>query len=82
MFSLDLTQVLSEDHLLVAETGVRDAHIHCKFRMLNSWIEGFSVDPYLSGQLNAETIIGHQDAGVIANLKVRFFAPSWMSIIH
>ncbi|KZL66043.1 beta-glucosidase [Colletotrichum tofieldiae] len=31
--------------------------------------EGFSVDPYLSGQLNAETIIGHQDAGVIANLK-------------
>ncbi|CAJ2509729.1 Uu.00g056290.m01.CDS01 [Anthostomella pinea] len=31
--------------------------------------EGFSVDPYLSGQLNAETIIGHQDAGVIANSK-------------
>ncbi|KAI4868740.1 glycoside hydrolase family 3 protein [Hypoxylon rubiginosum] len=31
--------------------------------------EGFSVDPYLSGQLNAETIIGHQDAGVIANIK-------------
>ncbi|KAK1656707.1 glycoside hydrolase superfamily [Colletotrichum godetiae] len=31
--------------------------------------EGFSVDPYLSGQLNAETIIGHQEAGVIANLK-------------
>ncbi|TDZ22933.1 Beta-glucosidase cel3A [Colletotrichum orbiculare MAFF 240422] len=31
--------------------------------------EGFSVDPYLSGQLNAETIVGHQDAGVIANLK-------------
>ncbi|KAF6823053.1 cel3e secreted beta-glucosidase [Colletotrichum plurivorum] len=31
--------------------------------------EGFSVDPYLSGQLCAETIIGHQDAGVIANLK-------------
>ena len=32
--------------------------------------EGFSVDPYLSGQLNAETITGYQDAGVIANLKV------------
>ncbi|KAF4784956.1 beta-glucosidase [Colletotrichum scovillei] len=31
--------------------------------------EGFSVDPYLAGQLNAETIIGHQEAGVIANLK-------------
>ncbi|KAI1803516.1 glycoside hydrolase family 3 protein [Daldinia bambusicola] len=31
--------------------------------------EGFSVDPYLSGQLNAETITGHQDAGVIANIK-------------
>ncbi|KAI1491005.1 glycoside hydrolase family 3 protein [Biscogniauxia mediterranea] len=31
--------------------------------------EGFSVDPYLSGQLNAETIVGHQDAGVIANIK-------------
>lgn len=33
--------------------------------------EGFSVDPYLSGQLNAETVIGHQDAGVIANIKVQ-----------
>ncbi|POR33362.1 Beta-glucosidase cel3A [Tolypocladium paradoxum] len=31
--------------------------------------EGFSVDPYLSGQLNAETVTGYQDAGVIANLK-------------
>ncbi|KAI0382705.1 glycoside hydrolase family 3 protein [Hypomontagnella monticulosa] len=31
--------------------------------------EGFSIDPYLSGQLNAETIVGHQDAGVIANIK-------------
>ncbi|GAP87716.1 putative glycoside hydrolase family 3 protein [Rosellinia necatrix] len=31
--------------------------------------EGFSVDPYLSGQLVAESIIGHQDAGVIATLK-------------
>ncbi|KAL7787358.1 glycoside hydrolase family 3 protein [Trichoderma afarasin] len=31
--------------------------------------EGFSVDPYLSGQLNAETIIGMQEAGVIANIK-------------
>ncbi|KAI1762237.1 glycoside hydrolase family 3 protein [Hypoxylon sp. FL1150] len=31
--------------------------------------EGFSVDPYLSGQLNAETVIGYQDAGVIANIK-------------
>ncbi|KAI9163883.1 Beta-glucosidase cel3A [Paramyrothecium foliicola] len=31
--------------------------------------EGFTVDPYLSGQLNAETIVGHQDAGVIANIK-------------
>ncbi|KAI0882039.1 glycoside hydrolase family 3 protein [Annulohypoxylon maeteangense] len=31
--------------------------------------EGFSVDPYLSGQLNADTIVGHQDAGVIANIK-------------
>ncbi|KAK7416178.1 glycoside hydrolase 3 [Neonectria punicea] len=31
--------------------------------------EGFSVDPYLSGQLCAESIIGHQDAGVIANVK-------------
>lgn len=32
--------------------------------------EGFSVDPYLSGVLTAETIRGIQDAGVIANLKV------------
>ncbi|KAI8628788.1 glycoside hydrolase family 3 protein [Xylariaceae sp. FL1651] len=31
--------------------------------------EGFSVDPYLSGQLVSESITGHQDAGVIANLK-------------
>ncbi|CAM1501300.1 Fc.00g104620.m01.CDS01 [Cosmosporella sp. VM-42] len=31
--------------------------------------EGFSVDPYLSGQLNAETIKGLQDAGVIASIK-------------
>ncbi|KJZ75558.1 hypothetical protein HIM_05021 [Hirsutella minnesotensis 3608] len=31
--------------------------------------EGFSVDPYLSGQLNAETVAGHQEAGVIANIK-------------
>jgi len=33
--------------------------------------EGFSVDPYLTGILAAETIRGHQDAGVMANLKVR-----------
>lgn len=31
--------------------------------------EGFSVDPYLSGRLNAETIAGTQDAGVIAVIK-------------
>ncbi|KAI5468115.1 glycoside hydrolase family 3 protein [Mariannaea sp. PMI_226] len=31
--------------------------------------EGFSVDPYLSGKLTAETVRGHQDAGVIANVK-------------
>ncbi|ETS85045.1 hypothetical protein PFICI_03070 [Pestalotiopsis fici W106-1] len=31
--------------------------------------EGFSVDPYLSGRLNAETITGTQDAGVIAVIK-------------
>ncbi|KAI8712326.1 Fn3-like domain-containing protein [Fusarium sp. LHS14.1] len=31
--------------------------------------EGFSVDPYLTGQLSAESIIGHQEAGVIANVK-------------
>ncbi|KAF5004193.1 hypothetical protein FDECE_9331 [Fusarium decemcellulare] len=31
--------------------------------------EGFSIDPYLTGQLSAESIIGHQDAGVIANVK-------------
>ncbi|KAH8199034.1 hypothetical protein TruAng_006820 [Truncatella angustata] len=31
--------------------------------------EGFSVDPYLSGRLNAETIAGSQDAGVIAMIK-------------
>ncbi|KAJ4328952.1 glycoside hydrolase 3 [Fusarium piperis] len=31
--------------------------------------EGFSVDPYLTGQLSAESIIGHQYAGVIANVK-------------
>ncbi|KAG8416182.1 glycoside hydrolase 3, variant 2 [Metarhizium acridum] len=31
--------------------------------------EGFSVDPYLSGALNAETITGMQKAGVMANLK-------------
>lgn len=32
--------------------------------------EGFSIDPWLSGKLNAETIVGHQDAGIIANIKV------------
>jgi len=32
--------------------------------------EGFSVDPYLSGQLVSETIKGSQDAGVMACLKV------------
>nr|CEG05557.1 unnamed protein product [Fusarium clavum] len=31
--------------------------------------EGFSVDPYLTGKLSAESIIGHQEAGVIANVK-------------
>ncbi|PMB70236.1 Beta-glucosidase cel3A [Beauveria bassiana] len=31
--------------------------------------EGFSVDPYLSGQLVAETVKGIQDAGVMSNLK-------------
>ncbi|KAK2610287.1 hypothetical protein N8I77_003734 [Diaporthe amygdali] len=31
--------------------------------------EGFAVDPYLSGALNAETIKGIQEAGVMANLK-------------
>lgn len=31
--------------------------------------EGFSVDPYLSGIMTAETIRGMQDAGVIASLK-------------
>ncbi|KAI0410345.1 family 3 glycoside hydrolase [Xylaria grammica] len=31
--------------------------------------EGFSVDPYLAGQLVAESILGHQNAGVIATLK-------------
>ncbi|TWU77554.1 hypothetical protein ED733_007571 [Metarhizium rileyi] len=31
--------------------------------------EGFSVDPYLSGALNAKTITGMQEAGVMANLK-------------
>ncbi|KAM4056015.1 fibronectin type III-like domain-containing protein [Hirsutella rhossiliensis] len=31
--------------------------------------EGFSVDPYLSGQLNAETVSGYQAAGVIASIK-------------
>ncbi|KAG6167760.1 glycoside hydrolase 3 [Claviceps purpurea] len=31
--------------------------------------EGFSVDPYLAGQLNAKTIVGMQNAGVMANLK-------------
>lgn len=35
--------------------------------------EGFSVDPYLSGQLVAESIVAHQDAGVIATLKVNAF---------
>ena len=34
--------------------------------------EGFSTDPYLSGQLNGETIIGYQEAGVIANIKVGY----------
>lgn len=33
--------------------------------------EGFTVDPYLSGKLNADSIRGHQDAGVIATIKVR-----------
>lgn len=37
--------------------------------------EGFSVDPYLSGQLVAESIVGHQDAGVIATLKVLHSSP-------
>ncbi|RBR13518.1 uncharacterized protein FIESC28_08146 [Fusarium coffeatum] len=31
--------------------------------------EGFSVDPYLTGKLSAESIVGHQEAGVIANVK-------------
>ncbi|KAG9254848.1 Cel3e-like protein [Emericellopsis atlantica] len=31
--------------------------------------EGFSVDPYLSGKLNYETIVAHQEAGVMANIK-------------
>ncbi|KHN94649.1 Glycoside hydrolase, family 3 [Metarhizium album ARSEF 1941] len=31
--------------------------------------EGFSVDPYLAGALNAETVTGMQEAGVMANLK-------------
>lgn len=31
--------------------------------------EGFTVDPYLSGILNAESIVGHQEAGVIATTK-------------
>ncbi|KAF4124877.1 beta-glucosidase [Geosmithia morbida] len=31
--------------------------------------EGFSVDPYLSGKLNAQSVRGHQDAGVIATIK-------------
>lgn len=33
--------------------------------------EGFSVDPYLSGALTAQTVSGIQDAGVITSLKVR-----------
>lgn len=41
--------------------------------------EGFSVDPYLSGQLCAETITGIQEAGVIANLKVGPTCHSWES---
>lgn len=32
--------------------------------------EGFSVDPYLSGSLAAETIEGVQSAGVQTSLKV------------
>lgn len=31
--------------------------------------EAFSVDPYLSGQLIAETIAGFREAGVIASIK-------------
>jgi len=37
--------------------------------------EGFSVDPYLTGKLSAESIIGHQEAGVIANVKVSSTLP-------
>ncbi|KAL6365871.1 hypothetical protein LRP88_00450 [Fusarium phalaenopsidis] len=38
--------------------------------------EGFSVDPYLTGQLSAESIIGHQDAGhFIANEQETFRRP-------
>lgn len=32
-------------------------------------LAGFSVDPYLSGQLIAETVEGIQEAGVIATTK-------------
>lgn len=43
--------------------------------------EGFTVDPYLSGVLTAETIKGIQDAGVIANLKVRSKIPWSQAIV-
>lgn len=35
--------------------------------------EGFSVDPYLSGVLGAESVKGTQDRGVISCTKVKEF---------
>lgn len=32
--------------------------------------EGFSVDPYLSGQLVYETVTGFQSQGIITSVKV------------
>ncbi|KAI0480749.1 glycoside hydrolase family 3 protein [Xylariaceae sp. FL0804] len=46
----------------------RARHMGREFRAKGS-NKRFSVDPYLSGQLNAETIIGLQEAGVIASIK-------------
>jgi beta-glucosidase len=37
--------------------------------------EGFSADPYLSGVLAANTVIGVQDQGVITSTKVRLSRP-------
>lgn len=44
--------------------------------------EGFSNDPYLSGQLASETVSGMQSTGIITSLKVRRCCQSIDSLVH